>query len=373
MDRPLNVLFVEDSKNDVILLLHKLREGGFDVKYEDVDTPEAMRHALEKQKWDIILSDYSMPRFTGIAALKVLKQSGQDLPFILVSGTIGEEIAVEAMRAGASDYVLKDNTTRLIPAIKRELHDAQERHALRKSEEEKARLEEELGRSKETEAVLNASNEAKTMMMREVHHRVKNNLAVIQSLLSMQMRQIRDETYVSFFRKTLDRLKSMALLHEKLYRTGDLKNLEAAEYIHTLSDALFHSYNIGRNIRLSYDLNPALLNVDTMIPLGLIINELVSNALKHAFPDGREGEIKISFTAVGEREYQLAVRDNGMGLPKDFESCKSDSLGISIVTTLVKQLDGKLDIAGEDGTEFRIVFKNKVRPDSADSTASYAP
>jgi diguanylate cyclase (GGDEF)-like protein len=135
MPKPLRVLIVEDSENDALLLLRALWRGGYEPQFERVDTPEAMANALGAQEWDIVISDYSMPHFSGLAALWVLKQSGLDLPFILLSGTVGEDVAVEAMKAGAHDYVLKNNPQRLVYAIEREIREAEIRRERKHSEE----------------------------------------------------------------------------------------------------------------------------------------------------------------------------------------------------------------------------------------------
>ena len=138
--KPLRILIVEDSEDDTYLLLRELREGGYGPVYERVETPEAMRAALVKQEWDIIISDYVLPKFSGLAALEVLRESGRDLPFIIVSGNIGEDIAVGAMKAGAHDYIIKGNLKRLVPAIERELREAEVRRDHKRSEEDRARL-----------------------------------------------------------------------------------------------------------------------------------------------------------------------------------------------------------------------------------------
>ncbi len=135
MGKPLRVLIVEDSVDDTILLLHELRQSGYDPAFERVDTSEAMDEALEKRSWDIVISDYVMPGFSGLAALRLLKARGIDLPFILVSGQIGEDAAVEAMRAGAGDYIPKGSMVRLVPAIERELRDAQVRRERKQAED----------------------------------------------------------------------------------------------------------------------------------------------------------------------------------------------------------------------------------------------
>ncbi|HEU4437234.1 MAG TPA: response regulator, partial [candidate division Zixibacteria bacterium] len=135
MSRPLRVLIVDDSEDDALLLVRELRHGDYDPLYLRVDRPEAMKNALEKSDWDLVISDFTMPHFNGMAALSVLKETGMDVPFIIVSGSIGEDVAVACMKAGASDYIMKNNLNRLVPAIARELAEAEERRARRSAEE----------------------------------------------------------------------------------------------------------------------------------------------------------------------------------------------------------------------------------------------
>src|SRR5438477_2958950 len=136
MDRTLRVLHVEDSERDVALLTRHLTRAGYALTSARVETPEAMSAALKDKEWDVILCDYSMPHFNAIRALELLKETGLDIPFIIISGTVGEATAVEAMRAGANDYLMKDNLVRLAPTIERELHEAENRRARRRAEEE---------------------------------------------------------------------------------------------------------------------------------------------------------------------------------------------------------------------------------------------
>lgn len=159
-DKPLRVLVVEDSEDDVRLLLRALRHGGYTPEFERVETAAAMRTALAEKEWDIIISDHSLPEFSGLAALDVLRESGLDLPFILVSGIIGEEKAVSAMKAGAHDFIMKENYARLEPAIERELREATVRQERRRAEEDLRRAHEELEvRVSERTAELNSANE----------------------------------------------------------------------------------------------------------------------------------------------------------------------------------------------------------------------
>ncbi len=201
MSIPLSVLLVEDSEDDAMLLLRKLEHSGYEPMFKRVDTAAGMNAALDQQMWDLVICDYSMPQFSAPAALKLLKQSGRDLPFIIVSGSIGEDIAVAAMKAGAHDYIIKGNLARLAPAIERELREAEVRLARRQAEEQ-----------------IKASLAEKEALLKEIHHRVKNNLQIISSLLSLQADYLQDNQAIEIFKDSQNRIESMALIHEKLYQ-----------------------------------------------------------------------------------------------------------------------------------------------------------
>ena len=149
----------------------------------------------------------------------------------------------------------------------------------------------------------------------------------------------------------------MALIHEKLYRSRNLSKIDFAEYIRTLADNLFRSYRIDWNtVTLRLEIDNLSLGIDVAIPFGLIINELISNSLKHAFPEGRSGEIYIRFYPVGDNGLELIIGDNGIGLPEDFDFQKTESLGFQLVNILTEQLQGTMEVGKEKGTEFRIKF-----------------
>lgn len=197
----------------------------------------------------------------------------------------------------------------------------------------------------------------KEMLMKEIHHRVKNNLMIISSLLSLQSRYIKDEETREIFKESQSRAKSMALIHERLYRTGDVKNIDFPDYLRSLTRDIFDTYRTSRGrVQLQLDVQNIHLDVDSAVPLGLIINELVTNSLKYAFPDDQEGIIKIDFHQEGD-EYTLEVSDDGIGIPDDFEVEKSDSLGMLLVNSLTSQIQGTLELVRTQGTTFRIKFK----------------
>ena len=200
----------------------------------------------------------------------------------------------------------------------------------------------------------------KEILLREVHHRVKNNLQIIISLLNLQSRYMTDETTLAAFRESQNRVRVMALVHEKLYQSIDLTKLDLGNYIRFLGNNLLQFFGIkGKGITLTMDIHDIFLAIDTAIPLGLIINELISNSLKYAFPEGRKGEITL---AVQRQDHTLTIlfKDNGVGIPEDFDWRNAESLGLRLVVSLVDQLDGTIELDRSAGTAFTIVVKEKV-------------
>ena len=193
-------------------------------------------------------------------------------------------------------------------------------------------------------------------MIKEIHHRVKNNLMVISSLLSLQSRYIKDKEARGLFRESQNRARSMALIHELLYRSEDLKSIEFGDYILSLSKELFHLYSVDGLIELKIDVDDIYLDINTSIPLGLIVNEVVTNSLKHAFPDGRAGVIHVDFHKTDDH-YEFKVKDNGIGFPEDLDFENTDSLGLQMVTSLTRQIEGNIELDRNNGTEFKITFK----------------
>ncbi len=212
--------------------------------------------------------------------------------------------------------------------------------------------------SKRTGEQIQASLREKEVLLQEIHHRVKNNMQIISSLLKLQAGYVDDRTYLDMFKESQNRIISMALVHEKLYQSQDLATIDLNEYISHLANALFRSYgaDTGR-IALQIDVADVVFGVDTAIPCGLIINELVSNSLKYAFPDGKEGEIKITLRFTDEDEIELTVSDNGISMPDDLDLSNTGSLGLKLVRVLTDQIGGKLEVDRSEGTTFRIRFK----------------
>jgi len=210
---------------------------------------------------------------------------------------------------------------------------------------------------KQAEEKIKASLREKEVLLREIHHRVKNNMQVISSLLNLQSIHIKDKEALEMFKESQDRIRSMALIHEKLYRSKDLASIDIAGYIRDLTTSLIHSYGASAAaIKVNIDVRDIFLDITASIPCGLIINELVSNSLKHAFPDGREGDLKIAMHRTNGDKIELIVSDNGIGFPEDMDFRKTESLGMQVAITLVEQLDGTIELDRSKGTAFKIGF-----------------
>jgi PAS domain S-box-containing protein len=205
--------------------------------------------------------------------------------------------------------------------------------------------------------MLRKSLEEKEVLLSEVHHRVKNNLQVVSSLLHLQSLHSLDPSSVEMFQESRRRVRSMALVHEQLYRAKDLANVDFTDYIRGLANTLFQSYNIDSNrISLSTNAKDVRLSIDVAVPCGLLINELVSNCLKHAFVGRPQGHVIVELLAITDDEVLLRVADDGVGLPAEITPEATETFGMQVVTALVDQIHGRLDVNRHRGTEFRILF-----------------
>jgi two-component system response regulator len=485
MSTDIRLLQIEDSPDDAELMLRLLKKAGFLVYSERIETAAEMRELLARQPWDVIVADYRLPNFDAPSALSVLQETGNDTPFIVVSGAIGEEVAVEMMRSGAHDYLLKDRLERLASAVEREIHAARIRRQHRQAQEERSAAHSELaaigsnapvmllvvnaelrveklnnmaarlsGRPvhellgapvgevmgcahaaggsavcgssphctecvihkslagaiqnalsyesielwrpvtagdqrqdrcflvsiapltlgssrkalicaqdvtahKQTEQTLRETVDRlelalldKAVLFQEVHHRVKNNLQIVASLLSMQSRAMRDPDAAGKLRDTEQRVKAMAMVHEQLYGQKEISSVDMAAYLRTLAPRLVATHPKDTSITLRLDLAPTSLSLEQSIPCGLILTELITNALKYAYPEGH-GEIAVRLSS-GESAVELTVSDTGVGLPDGFDLKNSKSLGMTLVQALAKQIGGSLEIGPAPGCVFTV-------------------
>jgi|GEM_PF-548880 len=215
---------------------------------------------------------------------------------------------------------------------------------------------------KQAEEALRTAVSEKQVMMREIHHRVKNNLQVMSSLISLQADTVSDPVVQGHFREMQARVRSMALVHEELYQSQDFSRVNMAEYIENLCTGLMNSYAINPNVSMHVDVAAIFLAVDVAIPCGLIINELVTNAFKHAFPKERAGEVRVLVHELGDGVICIQVRDNGVGMPAGIDIYNTETLGMQLITILTRQLRGNLQVDWAGGTSFQIEFRESRAP-----------
>jgi two-component sensor histidine kinase len=220
-------------------------------------------------------------------------------------------------------------------------------------------LQEEIFQRQAAEQKLKESLEEKTVLLKEVHHRVKNNLQIIASLLNLQSRYIHDEATLAAIRESQNRVRAMALVHEKLYRSEEIARIDLRDYLQFLGTGLFQFYDARvRGITFNLEIHDVSVDINAAIPLGLIINELISNSLKYAFPDGRKGEVAIVVTK-SDRSILIDYRDDGAGIPGDLDWRNTQSLGLRLVNTLVDQLNGTIELDRTQGTRFLLHIREK--------------
>jgi len=213
---------------------------------------------------------------------------------------------------------------------------------------------------KQAEEKIKSSLKEKEILLSEIHHRVKNNMQVISSLLKLQSAKIEDKKYVDMFKDSENRIKAMSLIHETLYQSKDFANIDFNGYVKTIANALIRSYAVNADrIKLHTEIENIPVELDHAIPCGLIINELISNALKYAFPKDEGGTIKITFRSTNDDEVELTVSDDGIGIPEEIDIGKTESLGLQLVHILAEdQLEGTLELQRDRGTAFKVRFKN---------------
>lgn len=213
---------------------------------------------------------------------------------------------------------------------------------------------------REAERKIEQSLREKESLLQEIHHRVKNNLQVVSSLLGLQSRQVADEEIRRAFRESQNRVHSMALIHERLYQSKDLSEIDCQEYADQLVGHLFRSYGVSLSrVKLEMDFSGERMPMALAVPMGLILNELLSNSLKHAFPQGREGKVVVELKRTGPSQLMLRVADDGVGLPANANLWNARSLGLRLVRILSEQIGAELTMGSEDGTRTEVVFQTQ--------------
>lgn len=342
----MKVVIVDDSPADRRLCKLLLGEVyGDELEFFEAAGAAQGLEACRTVAPDCVLLDYKLPDMTGLEFLMQLcpedPMATPTVAVVMLTGVASEQVALRALRAGAQDYLEKDriSSERLGMVVRKATEKVSLIRALQSERDRLAR-----------------SLAEKEVLIQEVHHRVKNNLAVIASLLRLQATSMPDQLLFAALRESQNRVESMALIHEQLYTNGDLREVDLANHASLLASSLFHSYGVdAERISWRVDVEPLRLGVDQAIPAGLILNELVSNALKHAFPNGRRGSVVIEGRR-GEGRIVLAVHDDGVGVPPGIERVRPNSLGMQIIQILSRQLKGSFELACRQPATFKISF-----------------
>jgi two-component sensor histidine kinase len=337
----MKIMIVDESAAERKLCRRLLEEAHTpQLEFVEAATAVAGLETAQAVKLDCILLEYQLPDMNGLEFLARLNRDQGVAPaVVMLTGVTTEQVVVEALKAGAQDYLIKDRITSgsLDIAIKNATHKVSLMRALQADRDRLAQ-----------------SLAEKDVLLQELHHRVKNNLQVVASLLRLQAED--GQAAADALRESQLRVETMALIHEQLYQSGDLRRVSVVEHAGLLMNNLLSVYGVDRS-RISGEvvMEPLALGVDQAIPAGLILNELMSNALKHAFPAGRHGRIVVA-GGLSNGRAEMTVWNNGVELPEEFDLQKGTSLGLRIVQILARQLKGTLDIDRNGGTAFRISF-----------------
>jgi two-component sensor histidine kinase/CheY-like chemotaxis protein len=348
-----------------------LEDSGFAVIH--AENGRVGLEVFRREKPDLVLVDLRMPEVDGLDVLARVTTESPLTPIIVVSGTGVLQDAIEALRLGAWDYVTKpvQDMAVLEHAVTKALERAEllrrketyseelEREVARRTAELRQtneRLAEEVAERQLAEERIRSSLQEKEVLLKEIHHRVKNNLQIISSLLYLQSQQIGEERTRELFMESRGRVRSMALVHEKLYQSEDLARINYRDYLSSFTRSIMQAYpQRQRTVRLDLHLDDICLPVDLAIPCSLIINELMTNALKYAFDGNAPGTLTLALRREGDA-VELEVRDDGKGFPEGFDINNTETLGMQLVVNLVNQIRGELDTALSGGARFTIRF-----------------
>jgi two-component sensor histidine kinase len=353
-----HIMVVDDNSANLKLLEDMLVLQGHEVR--SFPLGRLALASAAKNPPDLILLDIDMPEMNGYEVCERLKSSGplSPIPVIFLIALTESRDKVRAFRSGAVDYISKPFQFEEVHARVRthlKLHHLQ-RALTRHNDELEHTVAARTHELAEANRQLTLLVREKELLLQEVHHRVNNNLQVICSLLGMQSGSAGDPLVASALLKSQNRVKSMATVHAMLYASRALNSIDFAEYVHALAAVIADSYGAdSARVQLAFHLDPLRLELDRAIPCGLILNEVLSNALTHAFPDGRVGEIRISLRAR-DGEIRMTVGDDGVGLAASGMPDKAGSLGMSIAKTLARQLGGTLEIIAGQGSQFVLTF-----------------
>ncbi|QWR76473.1 histidine kinase dimerization/phosphoacceptor domain -containing protein [Candidatus Magnetomonas plexicatena] len=382
------ILVLDDEQVVIEAIKKHLRDSGYKI-YSAKNGKEGLRLYSEVKPMLVIL-DLKMPVMDGIEFLENLQLSPDDPASVIVlTGHGSDEDMQRCFDLGIGAFLHKPfNVYELKGLVKHSIALKQVGENLRCELLERTKMEDELRiyryhleelvhkrtaelelsneqlqveivQRKKAEEKISLSLREKEVLLKEIHHRVKNNLQIVSSLLDLQSKYINSTELLDMFKDSQNRLKTMALIHEKLYQSDDLSIINFSRYIPSLLNHLYQSYNLSTSvIFLDTDIEDISIGVDTAVPCGLIINELVSNSLKYAFKNGVDGILSVYLKRDEDDGFSLTIGDNGVGLPDGFDPKSVKSLGLRLVNALVvDQLEGSIDYEGDGGAKYLIKFK----------------
>ena len=338
----IKVLLVEDDEIDTRLVKRVLSKCPQPVEFaiEPVRSlSEAVEYlALGRAEYDIVLLDLGLPDSTGIETLRKIKKVDQEIPIVVLTGLNDEETGIAAIQNGAMDYLVKGLPLELLLA--RTLIYARERQ--------------------KTEQQIRVSLKEERTLLRDIHSYVKNYIHVVCSCMKIQAKTIKDKDGADILNECLDRIKAIALVHAEFYHSKKLLNINFTGYIKELIDNLVFSHGLDiSKIAIETDVEGVSLGIGLAIPCGLILNELLSGLLRHAFAEGKNGKIRISLHDSEKGEIELRVGSKSIGIPGNYRD--NESLGMQLLSTLVIEgLEGKFELSRNEDIEFKIVFKNTI-------------
>jgi two-component sensor histidine kinase len=342
----IRLLLIEDDPGDAALLRLMLSEAGFSVDLETAGTAADGAAHLKNNEFDIVLLDLGLPDTNGIETFYRISKAAGSVPILVLSGNEDEHQALDAVKAGAQDYLIKS-------AINGSALDRCIRYAIERKKTESA--------LREKEQSLQHLIREKDGLLREIHHRIKNNLQLVVSLLNLQAGLLTDPAARTALKESRQRVRTISLIHEQLYRTENRGRVGLYRYLQSLISNIASSFGEkGSRVVIEWDLEEVELPLGKAVPLGLLVNELLTNAIQHAFPDGRPGKIRVSLSRPPDGGIVLAVADDGVGIPAGLDFRKTETLGLQIVTLLAEQLDGRIDLVSQGGTRFRIEFEETL-------------
>jgi signal transduction histidine kinase len=408
MDKSIQILFIEDNENDVLLEMNELIDGGYDVLFERVETSKDFNKALKDKKWDCIISDYSMPHFSGLEALTELKKTGIDIPFILVSGVIGEETAVAAMKAGSHDYIMKSKLNRLVPAVERELREAEVRRqrqlvvkALKESEQnlkkqisdyqklnlEYLALNEELKKSFNHIQNMNAdliisknkaveSDRLKSAFLATMNHELRTPLNHILGFSDLILSGVKPQVVIDYVKKIRDSGKSLLSIIEDIFELALVEQADIKLRKQTLRlsdlfeenkasfDNILRASGKGEQIKLVFKGDNNLLSNYITSDCSKI-NQVLTNLFKNAVKFTENGSIEFGFNMLEDKKLRFYIKDTGIGIPFDKQTIIFDwfrqgddshsrqyggvGIGLAISLKIAQVLNGELTVESEPG------------------------